>query len=419
MTAATDLFVEEARAVSVGEAAERLGVLAGLKRSTAEWVGPCPACGGTDRFSVNPGKGAWNCRGDRGGKDGIGLARHVRGLDLDRREEFLLACAEVLGRPVPEGTPESAEAADERARRLEERRRQNAERAEADAAAQAGFREGERAKARGKWQRARPGGIGLDYLAARLGCSLADLPQLPFLRSLGSEPYWHGQDERQNPIEIFAGPAMILPFIDPAGAVIGCHITWIDMAGRKRRPSLIDEEGEPLPTKKMRGSKKGGLIPLVGFIDNGGLILPDARRHRLVAGEGIENTIAVALAEGFRADTLYAPAGDLGNLAGPADPSSAFSHPVLKNKGGKAPLRVSGPVPREGQGADEAMQVPGWVREIMLVADGDSERFATAAAMARALSRLAASDRRIAIAWPPEGADFADMVAGGIERKAA
>ena len=50
-----------------------------LRRSGGEWVGPCPVCGGTDRFAINPSKGLWNCRGcDRGG-DTIDLVRHLTG----------------------------------------------------------------------------------------------------------------------------------------------------------------------------------------------------------------------------------------------------------------------------------------------------------------------------------------------------
>ena len=42
--------------------AARLGTR--LKRvSTTEYCGPCPKCGGRDRFSVNAKRGVFNCRG--------------------------------------------------------------------------------------------------------------------------------------------------------------------------------------------------------------------------------------------------------------------------------------------------------------------------------------------------------------------
>ncbi|MCD1644308.1 hypothetical protein [Aurantimonas coralicida] len=423
MSSTTDLFIEEARAVTVAEVATRLGV-AGLKPAgTGESVGPCPVCGGTDRFSLNSMKNAWNCRGsaEGGGRDAIGLAAHLGGHDVMRREGFLAACADVLGRPVPEGADENE--ADRKAReaRLAERRRAAAAQRERSEKGANAWRERERTKARGKWERAlrqaqgegAGGRIARDYLALRLGGYA--LPALPLLRVITAEPYWHGTDDRKNPVALHEGPAMVAPFIDADGVVVGCHLTWIDLRQRKGRPALADPEatGETLPTKKMRGTKKGGLIPLVGFVQMSDRILPEAKRHRLVIGEGIENVLAVGVAEGFRPDTLYAAAGDLGNLAGPANPKSAFGHPILTqdDRNGKArPLRVQGPVPKADQAPDDAAQAPDQVTEILLVADGDSERFATGAAMLRAERRLAGEGRTVTTAWPPSGADFADLL---------
>jgi CHC2 zinc finger len=50
-----------------------------LRRSGGEWIGPCPVCGGTDRFAINPRKQLWNCRGCGRGGDAIDLMRHVTG----------------------------------------------------------------------------------------------------------------------------------------------------------------------------------------------------------------------------------------------------------------------------------------------------------------------------------------------------
>jgi Toprim domain/CHC2 zinc finger len=67
--------------------AERLG--AKFKRSGHERVGPCPKCGGADRFSVNVQKNLWNCRGCGLGGDAIDLVRNV--LDCSYRDalEFI------------------------------------------------------------------------------------------------------------------------------------------------------------------------------------------------------------------------------------------------------------------------------------------------------------------------------------------
>jgi putative DNA primase/helicase len=43
--------------------------------------GPCPRCGGTDRFSINIAKQVFNCRGSGGG-DVIALVRHLDGCDF-------------------------------------------------------------------------------------------------------------------------------------------------------------------------------------------------------------------------------------------------------------------------------------------------------------------------------------------------
>jgi hypothetical protein len=54
-----------------------------LRRVGAEYVGPCPKCGGTDRFSVNPNKAVWNCRGCSTGGDVIDLVHHLDGGTFD------------------------------------------------------------------------------------------------------------------------------------------------------------------------------------------------------------------------------------------------------------------------------------------------------------------------------------------------
>jgi hypothetical protein len=66
--------IDEARTVPIeGEIARR-----GIKlRGTVDQRGPCPRCGGTDRFSINIRKQCWNCRGCRRGGDIISLVQHL------------------------------------------------------------------------------------------------------------------------------------------------------------------------------------------------------------------------------------------------------------------------------------------------------------------------------------------------------
>ena len=406
MTDAIDMFIEEARAVTVTDAAQLIGVAVTAKN----YAGPCPSCGGRDRFSISPSREAWNCRGcGRGGRDGISLMALANGHDVSVRRGFLAACADALGRPVPaEGERETdAERAD-RLRRIEEQKRRNEERARAQADSQNEFRLREINKARGIFLHAvdASGSDVARYLRLRTGYDMA--PEVfANLRFSARHTYWHGQDDRGHPLDIYSGPAMIAPFVNLERRIIGCHQTWIDLNNApKYRPDLgTEEHGEALPAKKMRGTKKGGLIPLFGLMTS----------TRWVGGEGIENGLAIAGAEGFRRDTFYFAAGDLGNLAGPADPKSAFSHPTLKKEDKRKrliPVRVQGPKPREDQAADEAMQVADHATELVLLADGDSELVATAAAMARAEKRLELDGRSISTWWPPEHMDFSKLMAG-------
>jgi hypothetical protein len=50
-----------------------------LRRQGGELIGPCPVCGGTDRFGINLKKQIWNCRGCAKGGDVIALVQHIDG----------------------------------------------------------------------------------------------------------------------------------------------------------------------------------------------------------------------------------------------------------------------------------------------------------------------------------------------------
>jgi hypothetical protein len=60
-----------------------------LKRVGRELVGPCPVCGGRDRFAVNTAKDIWNCRGCRKGGDVIDLVQHLDGVSFTEAVEIL------------------------------------------------------------------------------------------------------------------------------------------------------------------------------------------------------------------------------------------------------------------------------------------------------------------------------------------
>jgi hypothetical protein len=73
----TEDELREARAVPVLEIAEQHG--ARLKRSGKQFEGPCPVCGGVDRFWVVPSLNVGGCRGSEFGGDAIALEMHLSG----------------------------------------------------------------------------------------------------------------------------------------------------------------------------------------------------------------------------------------------------------------------------------------------------------------------------------------------------
>lgn len=95
------------------EAAKNVG--AKLKRAGREWIGPCPWCGGTDRFSVNPGKKKWNCRGFGGGSTTIGMVMHAGQMSFLEAGEFLTQRAPPRGQAKPISAEEKAQREQKRA----------------------------------------------------------------------------------------------------------------------------------------------------------------------------------------------------------------------------------------------------------------------------------------------------------------
>lgn len=409
MSVIVEEFIGDARAADLEAVAQMCGV--SVKGRTDEKKGPCPRCGGKDRFSINYSKGLWNCGhlGGAGG-DGLALVAHCFDYDLRRRADLLAACSDILGRPVPEGgereTDEEQKARAERVAALKQKAETEAAERSAESNA---WRDKAIQKARALYFRAVDGRRtpAADYLRLRTGFSVPDgvFAHLRFAERYG---YWHGRDERGHAVERHVGPAMIAPFIDAAGEVTGCHETWIDLAnGPKYRPDLgCDEDGARLVTKKMQGSVKGSLIPILG----------DVSASRWVGGEGIENVVAIAGTEGFREDTFYFAAGSLGNLSGPSDPESNFDHPTETKVGKNGriyPIRVPGIVPRPGSDAD-AVFVADHVAVLVLVCDGDSELVKTAADIARARRRFAREGRHILVRWPPRGRDWSSVILEGL-----
>jgi hypothetical protein len=83
-----DDLIERARAVDILAVAARYGAQL-RSHGGGEYAGPCPVCGGRDRFAVNTKKRIWNCRGCQKGGDAIALVQHIIGCNFVNAVEVL------------------------------------------------------------------------------------------------------------------------------------------------------------------------------------------------------------------------------------------------------------------------------------------------------------------------------------------
>lgn len=351
----------------------------------------------TASFHVDDRRGTYKCFGCGAAGDGIKYLIERHGLSFVEAVELLGGRAD-----APELDP-----ADE-ARRQAER----AARLAASETAENTFREEERRKAFRIWQAGRgfitsPGN--LLYLHGR-GLSA---PEGAPLRYLAECPYWLPPLKKgDKPVLIYSGPAMLAAITGPDGRFLGVHMTWFD----RDRPGAKLELAHPvtgaaLPAKKIRGSKKRGWI-----------LLHDPRRvgqtfRRLVIGEGIETVRSVWQAElGVRgqarlATTGYAASVDLQHLGGKA--VGTVKHPSMSVTTCAGQLRASkvpGPDPHPSD--ERALILPDTVVEVLMLGDGDSDRFTAEQVHRRAAKRWTQPGRTIRSAWADDDTDFNDPLRG-------
>lgn len=192
--------------------------ISGLKRAGVERIGPCPICGGDDRFAINTRKAQFQCRRCGGKGDQIGLVRFVLGLD------FLAALDWICG-PRQELT----------AAEIAERAARDAENAARKASEAAKFRAKSIADARRIWgagQSAADSPV-RDYLALR-GITPALLPDLPIcLRYAPDLPYMVDNPAPTGPqdkyLQAHRGPAMLAAIQGPDNRFTAVHRTWFDL----------------------------------------------------------------------------------------------------------------------------------------------------------------------------------------------
>jgi CHC2 zinc finger/Toprim domain len=83
-------LIERAHQVDILAVAQRYAKLQrDGGRNSKEFAGPCPICGGEDRFAVNTKKQKWNCRGCDEGGDVIALIEHITGRTFIEAIELL------------------------------------------------------------------------------------------------------------------------------------------------------------------------------------------------------------------------------------------------------------------------------------------------------------------------------------------
>lgn len=373
--------IDEARGFDLGALAARYG-FAGRASSTGEAVGPCPGCGGTDRFSVNARRNIWRCRqggGDPIGGDAVAMVQHFENCSFPKAVEILIGD---LSQIVPRAAPEKPRDDNE-------------------------FREKERRRAFSLWREGKAfsddgavaaylAGRGIDPAYARMrGATCREHADMPFWQPYQDGPALPGRKTKIRYRIVHRGPAMLWPIVAPDGHFLGLHVTWLEPAGPKGKAEIFcPDTGEQLPAKKVRGSLKGGRI-----------VLRQSDSGDEAAGEGVESVLSwFAMHD---RDVTLSSAVTLGNLTGRA--TRTVAHPTEKTTrrdGAKIPVRVPGPDPRADDDPALLFAPRPDTARLTLIADGDSDPFTTRAAMLRGEARLARPGLSIDTDWPPTGHDF-------------
>jgi hypothetical protein len=377
---AFDEWVEEARKVSILDELGRRGV---RMKGTVERAGPCPACGGTDRFSINTRKNIFNCRG-AGGGDVIAMVEHLDSC------EFLAACETLTGRPPPgRDQAETDEERSAREARLAERAEQ---RRKEEAAAQARAdreRQDTQESVERLWQAALPitGTPAAAYLEARGLTPPARLTQdLKFVPDLGYHGFANAEADRTSPLGSY--PAMLAAIRAVDGTIIGLHRTYLDPS----RPRKLTPPGDRSrnAAKKVMGEQRGGMICL-GEIG-----------QTLAIGEGIETVLSWYVLGLVDFDVSLATSISIGNLSGGA--AGSVPHPK-KKRPDSSPLPIPNGVPDFDK---PGLILPAQVRRVILIGDGDSDPETTRARLLVAARRFHQQGREVSVSMASEGRDFND-----------
>lgn len=370
---AEDPRVAEAKAKPISDIVHLLGIPS-LKRMGHELVGPCPKCGGRDRFAVNTRKGQFLCRRCEAKGDGIALVMFDRGCDFPSALTWLCGALD--------GVSEA-----ERKARIDDARRKSAEARRAEDK----FRADVIRQARTLWEQGlNPAGTDVQAYLARRSIDITALGGFPrSIRFHPDLPYAHHIDGQWQVVH--RGPAMLAAIQGPGATFSGLHRTWLDLSQPKGKADVRHPQtGEALDVKKGLGSKKGGAIRLTPWV---GMRSPP---EILVCAEGLETTWSAMMA-GVYPDAAFWCLVDLGNMSGRRQ-----TGPGLKYAG----------LPDLEDG--EAFVPPPWVRRLIFVMDGDSDPRDTRAKLESGLRRAMALRPGLQgqIAAAPNGFDLNDVLMG-------
>jgi len=377
-------WVERARQKSVFEAYDMLGCLP-LKKSSEGVTGPCPVCGGDDRFSLVKKKNIFSCRNcgpDPGAGDAIDLVKFVNGVEFVEAVKFLTGEDPPKGSANSDAPPRDDTAirewrAEERARRDTEDKQKAVKQAEAVAGAQDLF-------ARAK---PFPGSLADKYMRGR-GVML-EPEQSADLRFVPALDYRGFADSKKETSETVLGqfPCMLAAIRDAQGKFIGVHRTYLDPDGKGKLKPPGDTTRNN--AKKVFGLQKNGHIRL-------GPIMED-----MVMGEGIETTSSwyqfgigpqqVGMMVGINLDNMMGWCTD------------TVPHPASKDTRAKIPNGVPD-MERPG------VIFPEGVKRVIRLGDGDSDYYATRAKMLSALRRDQANGITSMAHFAPEGLDFNNVL---------
>jgi hypothetical protein len=131
----------------------------------------------------------------------------------------------------------------------------------------------------------------------------------------------------------------------------------------------------------------------------------------IAIAEGWENALAWwALGLGPE-EVMLAAAVDLGNLSGRA--TGQIAHKKLVDPEGRPRRMPNGlPDPRA-----PGLILPQGIKSVIIIADTDSESYATAGLISVAVRRFHAQELDVAVSWPPTGLDYNQMLLRELARR--